>query len=231
VPPTGAAREGWTVTLGRVEPTVALVPLRAPGAGKTRLAGHLDVDQRAALAGAMLADVAAVLVGCRALDRVVVAAGGPSAVAAAAALGLEVVADPPHVRGLDGALRAAALRIGHARQLLVVAADLPTLTPDDVDAVLACPAAVTVAPTRDGGTGALLRRPPDAITTTYGPGSCRRHLRLARAAGWTTAVVDRPGFAFDLDTVEDLRLAGTGRVGPATAAVLAALPTGDERAG
>jgi 2-phospho-L-lactate/phosphoenolpyruvate guanylyltransferase len=58
-------------------PIVALVPLRAPGVGKSRLAPRLTVEQRATLAGAMLADV------CHALertplDRIVVAAAGAS---------------------------------------------------------------------------------------------------------------------------------------------------------
>ena len=62
---------------------VALVPLRSPGHGKTRLAPDLDRDARAALAGAMLADVVTAL---RAAElHVVVAAGGEAAAAAASA--------------------------------------------------------------------------------------------------------------------------------------------------
>ncbi|MDQ3931665.1 MAG: hypothetical protein M3252_02360, partial [Actinomycetota bacterium] len=71
-------------------PVVALVPLRTPGTGKTRLGGGgtggrpgragqmLSPEERAALAAAMLADVAAAL-RCVPIDRVVVAASGPEA--------------------------------------------------------------------------------------------------------------------------------------------------------
>jgi 2-phospho-L-lactate/phosphoenolpyruvate guanylyltransferase len=210
--------------------TVALVPLRSPGAGKTRLAPRLSAELRAALAGAMLADV------CHTLERsdvddVVVAAGGASAVAAAAALGLDVLHDPPDAGGLDGALRAAAARLAGAGALLVVTADLPRLQPADVDAVVALDAEVVVAPTADGGTGALLRRPPTAIATAYGPGSAQRHLRLARAGGRLTRVVRRPGLAHDVDTWADLRRLREGPLGPATAAVLPQLLALDAEAG
>jgi 2-phospho-L-lactate/phosphoenolpyruvate guanylyltransferase len=208
--------------------TTAVVPLRAPGSGKTRLAPRLTVEQRAALAGAMLADVCHALEGA-AIDRIVVAAGGASAVAAASALGLDVLHDPPRCSGLDAALRAAVGRIGDAGTLLIVTADLPGLTAEDITAVLERPEPVVVAPTDDGGTGALLRRPPDAIATAYGPGSAARHLGLAYAAGLPAATIRRHGLAHDLDTWDDLRRLRAGPLGPATAAVLVgmALPASE----
>ena len=81
---------------------VAVVPLRSPGTGKTRLAPTLDTDARAALAGAMLADVVAALRGAGV--EVVVAAGGPAAAAAASALQVTAVVDPPTTRSLDDAV-------------------------------------------------------------------------------------------------------------------------------
>lgn len=203
-------------------PTVALVPLRAPGVGKSRLAGTLSVEERAALAGAMLADVAAALLASP-VDRIVVAAGGPAAVAAGSALGLETLTDPVGGGGLDRALAAAAARLGPVGALLIVAGDLPYLGAEDVTRVLAADAEVAVAPTVDGGTGGLLRRPPDACSTAYGTGSARRHLELARAAGRSATRITSPGFAHDVDVASDL--AELGRrdrppLGRRTAAVL-----------
>lgn len=209
---------------------VALVPLRAPGAGKTRLASVLSPEQRAALAGAMLADVCAALRESP-LDDVIVVAGGETAAAAASALGLEVVLDPPGSHGLDAALRAAHLRIGPVASLLVVTADLPRLRPDDVRALLAADAEVVVAPTDDGGTGGLLRRPGDAMPTAYGPSSARRHHAEARRRGLRVATVRRPGFAVDVDTVADLATIASGPLGAATAAVLAGWEPRDAETG
>jgi 2-phospho-L-lactate/phosphoenolpyruvate guanylyltransferase len=210
--------------------TTALLPLRSPGRGKTRLASVLTPGERAALAGAMLADVAAAFRDTS-VDEVIVVAGGPTAAAAASALGLDVLLDPPDVSSLDGALGAAAARLGRRAGLLVVAADLPAVTSEDLEAVLARATDVVIAPTRDGGTGALLRRPGDAITTAYGRGSAARHRQLARTAGRTVSVVRRNGLAHDVDRRRDLTDLRRLTVGPATTRLLATLCAAEEAAG
>jgi 2-phospho-L-lactate guanylyltransferase len=199
--------------------TVAIVPLRPPGVGKTRLATALDPDQRALLTGAMLGDVVFALAGSR-VDEVVVASGGAAAAAAAAAIGVPVVPDAPGRRGLNRALADATRYVGAGRDVLVVAADLPRLTAADVDAVLALDGEVVVAPTNAGGTGGLLRRPGGRIGTRFGPASAMRHRELALAAGCRTSTVERDGFLHDVDTWTDLAALHEVEVGRATAAVL-----------
>jgi 2-phospho-L-lactate/phosphoenolpyruvate guanylyltransferase len=201
--------------------STVLVPLRSPGRGKTRLAPHLSPSARASLAGAMLADVAAALAGAD-VDEVVVVAGGPAAAAAAAALGLDALVDPPDATDLDAALRSAVCRLGPRAELLVVAADLPRLAADDLTAVRAPDVPVIVAPTVDGGTGVLVRRPAGAITTRYGVGSAGRHLALAQRAGVLAVTVERPGTAYDVDTLADLTALREAPVGPATRRLLTA---------
>jgi 2-phospho-L-lactate/phosphoenolpyruvate guanylyltransferase len=202
-----------------VTSTIALIPLRSPGRGKTRLADALRPEHRAALAAAMFADVIGAL--CDAsLDRILVAASGPEAVAAASALGVEAHIDPPWVTGLNGAIGAAAASLEATHDLLVVAADLPRLTADDVRRVLATDAEVVVAPTRDGGTGGLLRRPADRIPTAYGPASAARHRQLAADAGATHAEQHTAGFRDDVDIDADLAGLRSGPLGPATSTLL-----------
>jgi 2-phospho-L-lactate guanylyltransferase len=200
-------------------PLTCLVPLRSPGEGKSRLAPGLDTGARAALAGAMLADVVSVLREAG-IDRLVVAANGAPAAAAAAALGADVVLDDPGTFGLDAAVEHARRRVALQGDLLVVQADLPVLSANDVDAVLSADASVVVAPTRDGGTGALLRRPSGVMPTAFGRDSARAHRRLARRHGLRALLVDLPGFASDVDTWQDLIALRTADVGPATAAFL-----------
>ena len=180
----------------------AVVPFRDPGHGKSRLRSHLNGVDRAALSETMLATVVTAL-GTAGVGRLVVVAGGAGAVAAAERLGVDVVTDPPATSTLDDAV-AAAVDALHPHDLLVVAADLPGVTAADITAVLASPAAVVIAPTRDGGTAALLRRPHDVIATAYGVDSARRHRDLAVAAGATVEVIERPGLALDVDTWDDL---------------------------
>ncbi len=199
--------------------TVAIVPLRSPGVGKTRLATALDPDQRALLTGAMLGDVTSALAGSG-VDEVVVAAGGAAAAAAAAAIGVPVVSDAPGRLGLNRALADATRYVGAGQDVLVVTADLPRLTAEDVDAVLALDAEVVVAPTSAGGTGGLLRRPGGRIATRFGPGSAMRHRELALAAGCRMRTIERDGFWHDVDTWTDLVALHEVEVGAATAAVL-----------
>lgn len=210
--------------------TIALVPLRSPGRGKTRLRHSLRAEHRAALSGAMFADVIAALRQSP-IDRIMVAASGPEAVAAASALDLEVGVDPASVSTLDEAIAAAVRRADRATSLLVAAADLPRLTSGDVEAVLASDAEVVVAPTRGGGTGGLLRRPASRIITAYGAASAQRHRELAAAAGATFASVSCRGFHDDVDTHTDLAELISGPLGPATSRLLASWSDAGELTG
>lgn len=198
---------------------VALIPLRDPGSGKTRLAPHLSPSERAGLAAAMLSDTVGAIRAAP-VDRVVVAASGGTGAAAASALGLDVLLDPPSAPSLDEVLRVATARLSGASALLVVAADLPCLRPEEVAALLDLEAQVVVAPTGDGGTGGLLRRPPAIVPTAFGPGSAATHMRLAHQAGVQGRTASLPGFHNDVDTWADLQALVEAPVGPTTAAFL-----------
>lgn len=141
----------------------------------------------------------------------------------------EVIGEPPGRPGLNAALAHAR---DHVRttsatpgRLLVVHADLPLLTTDDVGAVLAAPSDVVVATDRHGtGTNLLAlpvpaapvpsgeTDPPDGSPAVpgegfrfrFGPGSRAAHEAEAAAHGLTCAVVQRPGTATDVDTTDDL---------------------------
>jgi 2-phospho-L-lactate guanylyltransferase len=83
-----------------------------------------------------------------------------------------------------------------------------------------------IVPDRHGtGTNGLLLTPPDAIAPSFGPGSCERHLALAREAGAVCRIVRSPSLLLDIDTGADLaalreRLSGAHSGAPRTRAVL-----------
>jgi 2-phospho-L-lactate guanylyltransferase len=215
---------------------VALVPLRT--GGKSRLGTRLDADLRARLALAMFDDVAGALIGAG-IDDIRVLCGDPGARAAAHERGLTALDDPdaapvlapddgtavtPELR-LRAAVDAGLATVGTSAVRLVVAADLPLLSPDDVLAVLAHADRVTVAPTRGGGTGVLLLPVGLTLASAHGPASAAAHLAAAVAAQPTgapaPAVIEREGTSWDVDRPEDLDLL-LPRLGPrsVTAAVL-----------
>lgn len=192
-----------------------VVPFRL--GGLTRLAPVLSTEDRQRLAGAMLSDVIAAVRG---------AGIEPIVAAADAQTGDSVRRDWPDVacivdlpgRDLDASVAAHAA--GHPDGLLVVMADLPALRPEDVWEVMALDAAVVVAETADGGTGALLRRPSHVIETSYGPGSAIRHETLASRSGVACTRVQLPGFLFEIDHPGDLERAPRKPIGTATSHVL-----------
>jgi 2-phospho-L-lactate/phosphoenolpyruvate guanylyltransferase len=185
----------------------AIIPLKALAAAKGRLAGALDAAARQELVAWMATHVIQVCLACDAVDEVLVVAGDETAAQVARSAGADVmvVAQP----GLSRALGAADAVSAGCASTIVVAADLPDLSVDDLLAVVAAAGeidgpVVVVAPTDDGGTGALLRRPPDVIATSYGARSAARHITTAVARGVEAISLSRAGLAHDVDTPEHL---------------------------
>jgi 2-phospho-L-lactate guanylyltransferase len=90
---------------------------------------------------------------------------------------------------------------------VLVPADLPLVTPQDLEAIaerLISPKVVLV-PAYDGGTNLLGLRPLDGIRLRYEePGSCRLHREEAREAGLPVEMVHLPRAEVDVDEVDDL---------------------------
>ncbi len=196
------------------QPTV-VIPLRA---GKSRLAGVIPDDAIAALRTAMFADVVVALREAH-VDHILVAAGDDESAQIARNQKVPANRDPVDCRGLDEAVQATTMAANPAiSDLLVIHADLPTITANDVRALLYAPGDVVIAPTDDGGTGALLRRPVGVISTCYGPESAALHAARALDSGVMPTILRLPGFALDVDTDHDLeRLATAKNLGRNTA--------------
>lgn len=109
-------------------------------------------------------------------------------------------------RGLNAEL--AAVQAAQASSdLLIIHADLPLLARIDVEALLGSAArtGIAIAPDRhDRGTNALACRAGMAIQPRFGPDSFALHLEQAPQR----TIVRREGLAIDVDTPEDLELAG-----------------------
>ena len=182
--------------------TWALVPVKARSAGKQRLAGVLSEPQRTALIGAMLEHVLAVV---RAAPLAGVLILSPER---------EPLPPATHVlrdrgTGLNAALELALpeLLALHATRALIVFADLPLLSGEDLVALERAtePSGVALAPDHTGtGTNALGLTLPTAFRLQFGAGSCARHQLEAERIGRSAALVRRPGLAFDVDEPSDL---------------------------
>jgi 2-phospho-L-lactate guanylyltransferase len=207
---------------------LAVVPVKRLAAGKSRLAAALGREAARSLALAMLADVLAAIRASGRVDRIVVATPDPEVGEAARALGAEArVAEDP---GLNAALDATAAALADpGGALLVVLGDVAGASGRDLarlfDALgdLPGPGAV-LAPARDGGTAALLRRPPGAIPSRFGADSAKAHREAAEQAGVPFRELPLPSLAIDLDRADDLRaLLASDAAAPRTRELLARL--------
>ena len=188
-----------------MDETWLFVLARDPGRAKTRLAPFLSRAARADLAAAMLDDVIAATRGVAFARRVIVTESAAVRKVARAA-GLETLDVPPS--GTNGAARAAVQAARDGVRALLLVADLPLLTGADLDALLATPAPVVVAPDRHRrGTNALVLMPASVIAPGFGHDSYRVHRERAARAKVKLRVVRARGLSTDIDSPDDLRVA------------------------
>lgn len=189
----------------------AIVPVKPLRYGKSRLAEVLTPDERSDLNRRMLAHTLDTLTAIPEIEHVLVISRDQAALALAREYGARTVQEngSPH---LNVALtRATVVAKNYAtRGVLIVPADLPLITPEDVRLMLqraAKPPVVVVAPDRrQDGTNALLVCPAGLIEYEFGPGSFQRHCERARQAGARLEICDLPSLALDMDLPEDLEL-------------------------
>lgn len=177
--------------MSNVSNLVAVVPMKSMDLAKSRLASVLDAAGRQALARQMVDHVIATLHQAG-LDTVRVASGDQGQ----GDLNVDVTAAARLVES-EG-----------ATDLLLVMADLPYLSVPDIAALIAAgkKSPVVIAEAKDGGTNALLLRPPSVLKfsfATHRP-SASMHGEEARKAGIEPLFVNRPGLARDIDTPADL---------------------------
>lgn len=186
--------------------TRAVVPQKALAGAKSRLEGVLSANARTALSVALLRNVCAAVRAAAGVESVVVMTPDPATRAQAAAWGIPALTDPSP--GLNAALAQVVRDAARSCAVLVVAADLPLLRPDDVAALLAAGRSgrLVLAPSKEGtGTNAVLVPPGMTFHPAYGVGSLTAHRRGARSLGYDVVEIRRPGLAFDVDTEADLR--------------------------
>jgi 2-phospho-L-lactate guanylyltransferase len=188
--------------------TFAVLPVKRPESGKSRMAGAMDDERRRALVEAMFEDVLEALSGSRMLFGTIVVTGDGEIAGIAAKHGCQAIDDPSDAGHSEAAMAGTAAAVGYgAERVLLLPGDCPLLNPREVDRLLGSVPErfVAVVPDRHGtGTNALLLSPPDAIEPAFGEGSAERHLRLAREAGIPAALEEMPSLGLDLDTPADI---------------------------
>lgn len=188
----------------------AIVPVNVLKSSKARLAPTLDALNRGRLSEAMLVDVLRALRKVRRINGITVVSADFSVRRIARRMGVRFLWEGRR-RGLNKGVRLAlhdALQRS-ASAALILPADIPLITPDEVSRFLNLSDGypVSLAPSKDGGgTNALLLRPPEIIRPAFGKNSFRRHQSIALRKGLRPRVVKLKGIALDVDEPSDLTL-------------------------
>lgn len=194
-------------------PYVAIVPVKPPAVGKSRLLGVAD---RRALAEAFALDTVAACLAASSVERVLVVTDDALFSAHLSALGAAAIPDGV-TDDLNGTLRQAAAearRRWPALTPVALCADLPALRPGDLDEVLqdADDGTPRFVPDAAGIGTTLYTAAYDGFDPRFGPGSRGAHLDAgAHELADAPASVRR-----DVDDVDDLRDAVALGIGPRT---------------
>ena len=193
---------------------VALVPVKPPALGKSRLVGLAD-DERRALAAAFALDTVAACLAAISIAEVLVATDDAAFSVELAALGAVTIPDGVGM-DLNGTLRQSAAEARRRWPELVPVAltgDLPALRAEDLDEALGsvAPGEPAYVADTDGLGTTLYTAAYDAFDPRFGPGSALAHDATGAKAIWRPL----PRLRRDVDDLAGpRRRAGPGRRPP-----------------
>ena len=191
----------------------AIVPVKPLRRGKSRLAGMLTEEQRTRLNRWLLEHVLSTLNEIPEIEHTLVVSRDPAALALTREMGGRTVLEDGAPQFNTALKRATVVARAHgAHAVLVLPADIPLITAQDIRAILRKgrkPPAVVISPDRRrDGTNGLFVNPAGLIEYGYGPGSFQRHSQRAAEAGVRLAIFESDRVGLDLDLPEDLELLG-----------------------
>ncbi|RPJ85826.1 MAG: 2-phospho-L-lactate guanylyltransferase [Acidobacteria bacterium] len=186
-----------------------LIPVKDPGHAKQRLRGELTQRERTELTWAKLTDLASAVRRAKRPDAVFVVTSSPRVEAFAHEQGWDLLTEETQLSessSIDWASGELKRRgIGHVFRL---PGDIPLVQPSDIDEVIEIgysEQSSVIVPSRDGtGTNGLLRTPPDAFPSRFGPDSFRLHHQEAGSRRLPLLTLPNERLGLDIDDPEDL---------------------------
>ena len=189
----------------------AIVPVKPLRRGKSRLSEILSEDAREVLNHHLFIHTLQTLQQVEAVTDILVVSRDSDALTEAREMNVRTVTENGTPE-LNAALRRASLFSGSfsTEGVLIVPADLPLLTADDVSDFLSRrsePPVVVISPDRRGtGTNMLFVNPADLLTFAFGSDSFTRHTENAKAQGAELVIVENERIGLDLDIPADYDL-------------------------
>ena len=184
----------------------AVVPVKTLQKSKTRLSIVLDPQERNILTLTMLEDVLRAITSSIECQTVLISSDPR---VQGLANNFRVAYLPERKQGLNQAIKQATEWCiqNNAESVLVLPADIPLITPEDINQIVKLgseSSSLVISPSQNGGTNALLQKPPNLIPTCFGPHSFAKHLNEAIARGIMAKVYRSQRLTMDIDSPEDL---------------------------
>jgi len=191
--------------------TWAIVPVKPFNRSKSRLSAILDIRQRESLSRKMLEQTLRTLNKADNISGILVISRDSKALAFARQFDAQTVQESGAPALNDALTRATQVVASwNAESVLILAADIPLMTLDDLNGMLALadePEVVVIASDRhDDGTNALLVRPPTLIPYRFGTHSFQQHIAEALEIGAALRVYESPTLGLDVDVPDDFEL-------------------------
>ena len=189
----------------------AIVPMKPLRLGKSRLSDVLSDTARMALNRSLLENTLITHKVIPEVEHVLVISRDPQVLAISRKHGVRTLMEHGGSNLNTAVARASLVAKSYgARGVLVVPADLPLISQEELRQVVqaaAVPPVVVVVPDRhETGTNAILISPVGLIDYKFGLGSFRAHCDQARQAMAKIEVCRLPFLALDIDVPEDLDL-------------------------
>ncbi len=192
----------------------AIVPVKPLRRGKSRLTKILSDEERYQLNHQLFIHTINVLKQVKEISNILVVSRDSDVLTEAREQNVRTVTENGTPELNNALLRASLFSKAFSNEgALIVPADLPLLTPQDVEGFLGVrtkPPMIVIAPDRRReGTNMLLIDPADLLTFSFGGKSFDRHCNLADAMGAKVNVYENENIALDLDIPEDYDLLGS----------------------
>jgi 2-phospho-L-lactate guanylyltransferase len=187
----------------------AVIPVKPLNQSKTRLSSVLSPAERQNLAESMFRHVLETVRMTHNILGTLVISRDSRALAIARDYGARTVQESGAPELNDALTRATQVLVRwNVHAVLVLPADLPLITPDDLASIVqlgeADRSVVLATDHEEDGTNALFMRPPGLIPYAYGTGSYKRHSQLAVLAGAEVRVYQSERLMLDIDLPADL---------------------------
>ena len=195
----------------------AIIPIKPLRKGKSRLSSVLSEEKREGLNQYLLTSTLQCLRKINEIDHILVVSYDQSALSLAKKYGARTVLENQNTN-INRALRKAtfAAKALKSSKILVVPADLPLLTEDDLLSVIGesgDPPEIVIVPDRKmSGTNMLLINPIGAIKYDFGEWSFRKHIEQAERKKINIKICNRSNLSFDLDLPEDWEFLKTSMI-------------------